>query len=100
MFSHGLDYGLMSILSVELMFLPMSERNLTSGPATGTPVAYVFFLWPVRSLVMHRGTEVPMFLSSYLVLFIPLSSYLVEIYLVIYTQPQKFCKRVQKQVPS
>ena len=47
MFSHGLDYGLMSGLDVytgvELMFLPMSERNLTSGPATGTPVAYVFF---------------------------------------------------------
>ena len=43
MFSHGLDYGLMSILNVELMFLPMSERNLSSGPATGTPVAYIFF---------------------------------------------------------
>ena len=54
MFSHGLDYGLMSILSVELMFLPMSERNLTSGPATGTPVAYVFLQdrWSARTKVL------------------------------------------------
>ena len=32
----------MCILSVELMFLLLSECNFTSGPAAGTPVAYVF----------------------------------------------------------
>ena len=44
MFSHGLDYGLMSILSVEL-FIPMSERNLTSGPFKNRTHFY-----PVQSL--------------------------------------------------
>ena len=35
------------------MFLPMSERKFTSGPATGTPVAYVFFQMKTSHSVMR-----------------------------------------------